>query len=74
MATKKVTNKVTNKVTKKIDVNELLDIGIEHIERVKSLVDLWYETQLGCMHKCLRKQHEFHDVMWKLHEEFHPED
>ena len=52
-----------------IDVNELVQI-----ERVKSLVDLWYETQLGCMHKCLRKQHEFHDIMWELHEEFYGED
>jgi len=60
---------MTKEITKKIDVNELVQI-----ERVKSLVDLWYETQLGCMHKCLRKQHEFHDIMWKLHEEFHPED
>ena len=42
--------------------------------KVKEIVDLWYETQLGCMHKCMRKQHEFHDIMWELHEEFHPED
>ena len=41
---------------------------------IKELVELWHETQLGCMHKCLRKQHEFHDIMWELHEEFHPED
>ena len=60
---------MAKEITKKIDVNELVQI-----ERVKSLVDLWYETQLGCMHKCLRKQHEFHDLMWKLHEQFHPED
>ena len=42
--------------------------------KVKEIVDLWYETQLGCMHKCMRKQHEFHDIMWKLHEEFNGED
>jgi len=60
---------MAKEITKKIDVNELVQI-----ERVRSLVDLWYETQLGCMHKCLRKQHEFHDIMWQLHEEFHPED
>ena len=41
---------------------------------IKELVELWHETQLGCMHKCLRKQHEFHDIMWELYEEFHPED
>ena len=41
---------------------------------VKEIVDLWYETQMGCMHKCMRKQHEFHDVMWELHEEFNGED
>ena len=54
---------------KEIDVNELVQI-----ERVKSLVDLWYETQLGCMHKCLRKQHEFSDLMWELYEEFNGKD
>ena len=57
---------MAKEITKKIDVNELVQI-----ERVGSLIDLWYETQLGCMHKCLRKQHEFHDIMWELHEEFH---
>ena len=57
------------KITKKIDVNELLQI-----ERVKSLVDLWYESQIGCMHKCLRKQHEFSDLMWGLYKEFNGED
>ena len=57
------------KITKKIDVNELLQI-----ERVKSLVDLWYETQMGCMHKCMRKQHEFSDLMWGLYKEFNGED
>ena len=41
---------------------------------VKALVDLWYETQMGCMHKCLRKQHEFSDVMWSLYKEFNGED
>ena len=41
---------------------------------IKEIVDLWYETQLGCMHKCMRKQHEFHDVMWELYEEFNGED
>ena len=41
---------------------------------IKEIVDLWHETQMGCMHKCMRKQHEFHDVMWSLHEEFYGEE
>ena len=58
-----------SKQVKEIDTNELLQR-----ERVKSLVDLWYETQMGCMHKCMRKQHEFQDLMWGLYEEFNGED
>ena len=42
--------------------------------KVKAIVDLWYETQMGCMHKCLRKQHEFSDLMWGLYKEFNGED
>ena len=42
--------------------------------KVKEIVDLWYETQMGCMHKCLKKQHEFSDVMWSLYKEFNGED
>ena len=60
---------MAKEITKKIDANELLQR-----ERVKSLVDLWYETQMGCMHKCMRKQHEFQDLMWGLYEEFNGED
>ena len=56
---------MAKKITKKVDANKQL---------VKSIVDLWYETQMGCMHKCRKKQHEFADVMWGLYEEFHPED
>ena len=41
---------------------------------IKELVELWHETQLGCMHKCMRKQHELADIMWELYNEFHPED
>ena len=41
---------------------------------VKEIVDLWYETQMGCMHKCRKKQHEFADVMWELYNDLHPED
>ena len=43
-------------------------------EMVKYMVDLWYETQMGCMHKCLRKQHEFSDLMWGLYKELNGED
>ena len=41
---------------------------------VKEIVDLWYETQMGNIHKCQKKQLEFSDVMWNLYEEFYPED
>ena len=56
---------MAKEITKKVDANKQL---------VKSLVDLWYETQMGCMHKCRKKQHEFADVMWGLYEEFNGED
>ena len=56
---------MAKEITKKVDANKLL---------VKSIVDLWYETQMGCMHKCLRKQHEFSDLMWGLYKEFNGED
>ena len=41
---------------------------------IKEIVDLWYETQMGNMHKCMKKQHEFSDLMWELYEEFNGED
>ena len=44
------------------------------MKTIKEIVDLWYETQMGCMHKCLRKQHEFSDLMWGLHEKFYGEE
>ena len=56
---------MAKEITKKIDANKVL---------VEKLVGLWYETQLGCMHKCLRKQHEFSDLMWGLYKEFNGED
>ena len=40
---------------------------------IKEIVDLWHETQMGCMHKCMKKQHEFSDLMWSLREEFYGE-
>ena len=43
-------------------------------EMVKTIVDLWYETQLGHYKKCQQKQFEFADLMWGLYEEFHGED
>ena len=36
-------------------------------KELEEIVKLWYETQMGCMHKCLKKQHEFSDVMWNLY-------
>ena len=56
---------MAKKITKKRDVNKDL---------VKSLVDLWYETQMGHYKKCQEKQFEFADIMWELYNEFHPED
>jgi len=56
---------MAKEITKKVDANKLL---------VKSIVELWYETQLGHYLKCQEKQHEFADVMWELYEEFNPED
>ena len=41
---------------------------------IKEIVDLWYETQMGNMHKCKEKQFEFADLMWGLYEEFNGED
>ena len=52
------------KITKKVDANKVL---------VKSLVDLWYETQRGYYKKCQEKQLEFADFMWSLYEEFNGE-
>ena len=40
---------------------------------VKNIVNLWYETQMGCMHKCKKKQHEFADTMWKLYNQLNKE-
>ena len=34
-----------------------------------SIVNLWYETQVGNIHKCRKKQLEFSERMWELHEE-----
>ena len=41
---------------------------------IKEIEDLWYETQMGCMHKCMKKQHEFSDLMWSLHERLYGEE
>jgi len=34
-----------------------------------SIVNLWYETQMGNIHKCREKQIEFSQKMWDLYEE-----
>ena len=41
---------------------------------IKEIVDLWYETQMGKVQKCMEKQHEFADLMWSLHERFYGEE
>ena len=41
---------------------------------IKEIVDLWYETQMGKMQKCMEKQHEFADLMWNLHKEIYGEE
>ena len=51
------------KITKKTEINE-----------VKKIVDLWYETQMGNIHKCREKTLEFADLMWSLYKEFNGED
>ena len=40
---------------------------------IKEIVDLWYETQMGNMYKCMEKQHEFQDLMCGLYEELNGE-
>ena len=49
-----------------------LDIMAE--KTIKEIVELWHETQMGKMEKCMEKQHEFADLMWSLYERFYPED
>ena len=44
------------------------------IDAVKRIVDLWYETQMGNIHKCRKKTLEFADLMWSLYEDFYGED
>ena len=56
---------MTKEITKKRDWNKIA---------VEKIVDLWYETQMGNMHKCREKQFEFADMMWELYEEFHTEE
>ena len=38
--------------------------------KLKEIVNLWKETQIGSMRMCREKQIEFSDIMWKLYEEF----
>ena len=61
---------MAKEITRKITVYK----GSSLQSLVKKMVDLWYETQMGCMHKCRKKQHEFADVMWELYNDLHPED
>ena len=41
---------------------------------IKEIVDLWYETQMGDMKKCQKKQLEFAALMGELYYEFNGED
>jgi hypothetical protein len=43
----------------------------ESKQLVKSLVDLWQETQLGHYKKCQEKHFEFCEVMLELREEIY---
>ena len=36
-------------------------------KQVRDIVALWYETQMGNIHKCKEKQFEFSDMMWELY-------
>ena len=38
-------------------------------KRIKDIVSLWVETQIGHHLKCREKQLEFSDIMWKLHKD-----
>ena len=53
---------MAKEITKKVDANKQL---------VKSIVDLWYETQLGHYKKCQQKQFELSDLLWELREEIY---
>ena len=33
------------------------------------VVKLWYKTQMGNMHECMKNQRIFADIMWKLYNE-----
>ena len=37
-------------------------------KKVRDIVFLWHETQVGNIHKCKERQFEFSDIMWELYE------
>ena len=39
----------------------------EDCKKVRDIVSLWYETQMGNIHKCKEKQFEFAEMMWELY-------
>ena len=39
----------------------------EDCKKVRDIVSLWYETQMGNIHKCKEKQFEFAEMMWGLY-------
>jgi hypothetical protein len=42
-------------------------------KKLKNIVNLWYETQMGDMKKCKEKGFEFAELMWSLYNEYNKE-
>ena len=36
-------------------------------KKIRDIVALWHETQMGDMKRCREKQFELSDMMWELH-------
>ena len=41
----------------------------DNCKKVREIVALWHETQVGNIHKCRERQVEFSDMMWKLYDD-----
>ena len=39
----------------------------DNCKKIRDIVTLWHETQMGDMKRCMEAQSEFADMMWKLH-------
>ena len=44
---------------------------MKHSEEIKTLVNLWHETQMGHYKTCQEKSAELADIMWNLYNEIH---